>query len=756
MRPPEAGSAAERRRDRIPRHHPSLQPAPPNLWWKSTLALVSRVYSRTMRTYRLPLVVALIVFLRVWPWSMEVSAQTPLVDSATMQRAQASGTVRVLVELGSLNAVPEGLLHSHGAVTSQRRDIAAAQEGVDQALAGQRHRVVRRFQTVPLLAMDASPVALQKLASMRGVVLRVHEDRIEAPMLAQSGPLVGAAAAWNAGPDGSGTVIAILDGGVDSRHPFLAGKVVAEACFSSSVPGQSTTFCPNGLETQTGGGSARPCTLVSECAHGTHVAGIAAGNGAAAGRAFSGVARGANLVAVQVFSRITRSQDCGGWAPCAGTFISDQMAALEYIYALRNVHNFASVNVSFGGNRFFSACDGDLRKPFIDNLRSAGIATVAASGNDGSRNSMATPACISTAVSVAATTKTDTVWPSSNVASFLSLFAPGASITSSVPGSDFATLDGTSMAAPHVAGAFAVLKQAVPRATVREMLRALQLTGRPVSDAAGITRPRIQVDAALGALTAPPEIVAAVLPTTRSVQVGRPATAFATIINAGVMPAAGCFIAPPVGLAATFTFQTTNPATNVVIGMFNTPVDIPGGTLQTFVFALTPTAAFPPLELVLSIDCSNTESAPQISRVSTFELGGSDGPVPDIIALAATFTNDGIVNIPGVSGIGAFAVASVNVGATAQITVSAELGIPGGAPVTLSLCQTNPRSGGCLAARSTTVTTEIQGGSTPTFAIFVQGNGNVTFDPANNRVNVLFKDLGGLTRGATGVAIRTQ
>ena len=91
-------------------------------------------------------------------------------------------------------------------------------------------------------------------------------------------------------------------------------------------------------------------------------------------------------------------------------------------------------------------------------------------------------------------------------------------------------------------------------------------------------------------------VVAAVLPSSRSVQVGTLATAFATIINAGQETATGCAISPISTIPATLSFQTTDPATNQVTGTPNTPVDIPPGAAQSFVFALTPTAPIAPTD----------------------------------------------------------------------------------------------------------------------------------------------------------------
>ena len=85
-----------------------------------------------------------------------------------------------------------------------------------------------------------------------------------------------------------------------------------------------------------------------------------------------------------------------------------------------------------------------------------------------------------------------------------------------------------------------------------------------------------------------------------------------------------------------------------------------------------------------------------------------------------TLSGDGIVNIPGANGTGLFVVATVNVGAGGQITASADTG-SANLPVTLSICQTNPATSVCLAAAGSSMTTQVNGGETPTFAIFVKG-----------------------------------
>ena len=418
-----------------------------------------------------------------------------VVPEGLYHEAARKGSVRVIVQLGG-RALPEGRLKDAEAVASQRQAIAVRRSRLMAELVTTRHRMIREFETIPFVALEVWPDAMSLLETSPHAV-GVEEDRIERASLGQSVPLVGADQAWPAGFDGTGIVVALLDTGVDKNHPFLAGRVVEEACFSGNGN------CPNELMSQTGPGAGVPCTYAQNCRHGTHVAGIAAGSGAS----FSGVARGAQIMAVQVFSRFTGG-DCNGAGedPCTKTFVSDQLAALELIFALRNQHTFAAVNMSLGSDRFTSPCDSQhaSRKAAIDNLRSVGIATVAASGNEGFSNGISAPACISTAVSVGSTTKSDGISTFSNSAPFLSLLAPGSSINSSIPGGGFAVIGGTSQATPHVAGAWAILKQKRPGATVDEVLTAFKSTGVPITDQRNdVTTLRIRVNLALQTFLSP-------------------------------------------------------------------------------------------------------------------------------------------------------------------------------------------------------------------------------------------------------------
>jgi len=143
-----------------------------------------------------------------------------------------------------------------------------------------------------------------------------------------------------------------------------------------------------------------------------------------------------------------------------------------------------------------------------------------------------------------------------------------------------------------------------------------------------------------------------------------------------------------------------------------------------------------------------------VMQINTLVMASSDTQTADVVALGATPSKDGIINIPGPTGTGIFGVATSNVGATSDITVTADTG-DAALPVNLFVCQTNPVTGDCLQPLATSVTLTIAAGATPTFGLFAQGTGNVPFNPGANRAFIRFKQ-GTLSVGATSAALRTQ
>lgn len=403
--------------------------------------------------------------------------------------AKAATPLGVRLIIGLNEAVePETRLSKSAAGLQRARVRAAQNSAISTLLSGTNSRVRTQFERQPHFVADVDANALARLRSSK-LVRSIEEDVPVPSTLLESTPLIQAPEVWATGRTGTGWTVAVLDTGVDKNHPFLAGKVVSEACYSSNTS-IAQSVCPGGVSESTSAGSGMHCGSAPDaCRHGTHVAGIVAGSGGPNGA--QGVAPGAKLISVQVFSHF----------PSYGTvmaYTSDIIRGLERVYALRDTHQIAAVNMSLGGGQYTSTCDAvnGATKFAIDNLRAAGIATVIASGNDAYKNAISSPACISTAVSVGAHCDVGPdggacaqgaggVASYSNIASFVSLLAPGSYIRSSVPGTGYAAFNGTSMAAPHVAGAWAVMKQAQPGISVTEALSLFKNHGASVTD----TRP---------------------------------------------------------------------------------------------------------------------------------------------------------------------------------------------------------------------------------------------------------------------------
>ncbi len=346
--------------------------------------------------------------------------------------------------------------------------------------------VTRRYDNLPVLAMTMDDAALRSAKSQSGVEL--WKDPVLQPLLSDSTEMVGAFEAWRRDYTGLGVVVAVIDDGVDIEHPFFGRRVIFEACFADR--------CPNGRSRMIGRGASQPVGT-----HGTHVAGIVLGRSVPDD--LSGVGPALHLVMINVANR-----DAGGMSG------SSIVAALDLIITLAkyNPGVIGAVNMSLGAPRNSSGvCRSRVWDLVSTLLRQHDVAVVVASGNDSSGSHaepVGFPACVEGFIGVGAVSKAVDVADFSNSGPTLELLAPGVEILSSVVGSSggrmtrgFARLSGTSMAAPHAAAALALLHQAAPGSTVAERVRALQETGRPVTDTrSGIAASLIDVGRAIGYL----------------------------------------------------------------------------------------------------------------------------------------------------------------------------------------------------------------------------------------------------------------
>lgn len=315
---------------------------------------------------------------------------------------------------------------------------------------------------------------------------------------------VNAPAAWRAGLTGAGVGVAVLDSGV-AAHPDLAGRIIASVDLTGSDWRVS------------------PLPLGDPGGHGTHVAGLIAGDGARSRGAYTGVAPGADIISVRVI-------DANGSAS-----LSTVLHGLQWVLANRAAYHIKVANMSFGA-RAQTSYQADLLASATEMLSFAGIVPVVAAGNRGSGSStITTPGTDPFALTVGALddrgtpgTLDDTIpsWSSRGPTAFdailkpdvvapgrrmVSLRAAGSTLDRSYPARrvtaagaespQYFTLSGTSMAAPIVAGAVALLLQRYPDISPRQVMAQLRATARPLLGVSPFDQGAGLVDALAAATT---------------------------------------------------------------------------------------------------------------------------------------------------------------------------------------------------------------------------------------------------------------
>ncbi|AHI07335.1 alkaline serine protease [Bdellovibrio bacteriovorus W] len=288
---------------------------------------------------------------------------------------------------------------------------------------------------------------------------------------------------WAQGFYGQGVKIGVIDSYVDTSHPQILPRI---AINKGEIPNNGIDDDRNGIVDDYYGANfvSVPTNNPNLSAHGTHVAGIIAADSRYGN--VEGTAPRAELIPAQFISN-----DGGG-------SLGDAILAMQYA-ANRGAK---IINASWGG----APCVASLRNTFLD-LQNKGLLLIVAAGNDG-RNIDVYPEFpasfnFSSQITVAASSVYDfmTSWSNSGF-NLVHVAAPGDRILSTVPGGGTAYMDGTSMAAPYVSGAAALLWSAKPEASAHQIKTAL-LTSVDVTPGREFkvnTRGRINVEKALQAL----------------------------------------------------------------------------------------------------------------------------------------------------------------------------------------------------------------------------------------------------------------
>jgi PGF-pre-PGF domain-containing protein len=266
-------------------------------------------------------------------------------------------------------------------------------------------------------------------------VKEVQIDEIKQLLLSDSVPLINASethAIQISGINltGIGQSICIIDTGVNYSHVDLGG------CFGDGCKVISGYDYVNNDDDP-----------MDDNGHGTHVAGIVAAQGAVVG-----VAPEASIVALKACDN-------------DGCLNSKIISSMEWCINNASEFNISVISMSLGSTTLYgSYCDSEdaALAELVDNAISQNISVVVATGNDGSSTGIGSPACITNSTRVGASDKSDNLASFTNRdSSFIDmLLAPGDDILSTYAvGANYAYGDGTSMSAPHVSGAVAIMQQ---------------------------------------------------------------------------------------------------------------------------------------------------------------------------------------------------------------------------------------------------------------------------------------------------------
>ena len=366
--------------------------------------------------------------------------------------------VKYLIEEGYWNQTYIPLI-----ITVSGADKEVGQSDIEQRVTAKgAGKVKAKYKIVPavsaMVSVQAVSTTFSSLVSSF-YVEKVWLDRKVNMSLCDSVPLIGADDVWALGYDGTGVKIAILDTGIDSTHPDLAGRVAVSVDFTDDS------------------------NVDDLFGHGTHCASIAAGTGAASGGLYRGVAPSATLWNVKVLDRYGSGYD--SW------IISGiQFAAYGPDGTASTGDEADILSLSLGANTNNNGTD-PLSLAVDDAVANAGRVVVVAAGNNGYGNyyTVGTPGTAREAITVGASDKSDylawfsSLGPTSDLRVKPDILAPGVDIIaaraangvfSPIPGNDYYTqLSGTSMATPHIAGVAALLKQEHPGWSAQDIKNAL-------------------------------------------------------------------------------------------------------------------------------------------------------------------------------------------------------------------------------------------------------------------------------------------
>lgn len=396
--------------------------------------------------------------------SFILSAKSPKIDKGVLSEIQEEGSVKIIADLKDKSNLPDA-------------------------------EIEHRFEDK--VSLEVNLTELKKLEKDKNIesIELVGEKKLFLP---QSVPLINATTTWikqfsGINLTGLGETACILDTGTNLSHADLIGKNA-----TCVIDCTDTNCFENCSESDFNG-------------HGTHIAGIIAANGT-----LKGIAPEGKFIPVKVCTNV------GGSAVC---YDDDIRAGLDWCISNSSTYNISVISISLGSSTLYSTyCDyqddpSNLTLG-INNAIAKNISVIVATGNDANSTAIASPACIQNATAVGDTydanvgliawtactdtsTAIDQIVCHSNRNLITDLFAPGALINSTWKDGKYYQTGGTSMAAPHIAGAILLINQykkleSNKTLTPQTIQNALNSTGKSILDSSsGLNFSRVNILAAI-------------------------------------------------------------------------------------------------------------------------------------------------------------------------------------------------------------------------------------------------------------------
>ena len=456
-------------------------------------------------------------------WQSKVQAElVAKLDSPVENLGSGAGggqqTYRVII---SVAQDPSAEAIGRAGPSEQRlRQVARAQDAVIAAMpAGAAARILNRYRSIFAFSAVLTGPEIEGLAH-RPDVMAIEEMPIFRKMDVEAHALTGVDQMHAGDNTGKGSVIAIIDDGIDHDHPAFGGS----AAFPNAKILGGYDFADNDSD---------PRIDCLDQSHGTATTGVAVGNGGGV----TGTAPDAKVV----FLKVQASSECG-----QPSLSGDVAAAIDWVVTNKTAYDIDIISMSLGGGSYNSvtSCDNasTAYRNAVNAANAAGIVIVAASGNDGLCDDISHPSCMSNVISVGATyddalgssgscvsasscatteyhatcaaaglvacfdsAQADGVTCYSNSASFLDILAPSnCATTAQTAGGVNTCFSGTSSATPYAAGLAASLLEAAGGSgtlTNDAMRSLLSANGVSVTDGKnGRATPRVDAVASVNAI----------------------------------------------------------------------------------------------------------------------------------------------------------------------------------------------------------------------------------------------------------------